>query len=290
MKSRKIPFLSFVTSPERKVKINLAGCNFNCRGCFAIAKYELGREFSLEGLIELLLTSCQTIYGGMVNEVQITGGEPTISKHYLLSLLNRLKELKIKNVTISTNGYLLNEEYIKELLTIKLNYLIKLDVKAYTDELHKWYTSKSNANVLRAVSLLKEYNLNFYVRTILIPDIIDADEIEKIAKFISKIDRNIVYKLYQFDSKHSENKVSSRGPTKEEMEEAFCIAKKYLNNVEFYTTETAYRKDYKFIEIRADELLDRFKDIDEISKKIIENWDLPYYTMNEILESRNITF
>jgi len=279
---KKIPFISFVVKPRRKAKINLSGCNFNCKGCFAIAKQEVGKSLSVDELIKLFTKSCRLIYGEQVDDVQMTGGEPTINADYLLSLIQNLKKLHINKIGISTNGYLLDRNLIKKLKFLNVDY-IKLDLKAYSDKIHSEYTGKSNANVLRAVNLLHHYNLNFYVRTIFMPDVIDFEEIEKIARFIGKVDRSINYKIYQFAPEQLDKKVS-RPPTDEEMRKAYSVAKRYLDNVEFYTTKTAYKPaPYKCIEVRADNLLNRFKKIDKISKSVIADWDMEYFTMNQIL-------
>lgn len=279
---RKVPFLTFVISPYRKVKINLSGCNFDCRGCFAIAKEEVGRELSVEELINLMVKACLFLYGEVAKEVQITGGEPTTNKCYLISLIKNLKELSVERISISTNGYLLDESLIEELKSLGVHH-IKLDLKAYTEKVHASYTGRSNACVLKALKLLHYYNLNFYVRTIFTPEIIGFEEIEKTARFLSEVDKTISYKIYQFAPEQLDNKVS-KSPTHKEMWKAYSLAKRYLDNVEFYTTETAYKPDpYKYIEVRADELLDRFKKIDEISKSVIRDWDMEYFTMNQIL-------
>ncbi|MGB9659012.1 MAG: radical SAM protein [Nitrososphaerales archaeon] len=285
---KKVPFLTCEVSPRKKVKINLSGCNFNCKGCFAIAKKDVGRELSVNGLLDLLVKSCQLIYGGLVEEVQMTGGEPTKDPDYLLYLIQGLRKLRINKIGISTNGHMLDKDLVEKLKSL-VDY-IKLDLKAYTEEIHKWYTGKSNANVLRAVRLLHDYGLNFYVRTIFIPNIIDVPEIEKIAKFLSSIDKNILYRLYEFAPEQLDVKLS-RKPTEEEMLKAFNIARKYLNNVEFFVYpeskisgyKTAYDPNYKIVEVRSDELLDNFRKVDKIAKSVNKNWDLQYFTMDQVL-------
>ena len=281
---RRVPFLTFVVSPYQKVKINLAGCNFDCKGCFAIAKREVGRELSVEGLIDLLVKGCQRIFGGIADDVQMTGGEPTVNKDYLFSLIQRLRELGVSKIGLSTNGYLLDRNLVEELKFWDINY-IKLDLKAYSDRIHKWYTGRSNKNILRAVRLLSEYELNFYVRTIYTPGMVESDEIEQIARFLSQVNRNVSYKIYQFAPEHIENERLRESPTAEQMLRASTIARGYLENAETYTTETVYEPDTSYIEVRADELLDEFKRIDEISKSTIETWNMPYFTMNQILIS-----
>jgi len=286
---KKIPFLTCEVSPRRKVKINLSGCNFDCRGCFAIAKQETGRILSVEGLLNLFTRSCQLVYGGPVGDVQMTGGEPTEDPDYLLSLIRGLRDLGVDRIGISTNGHMLDKGLVDELKSLSVDY-VKLDLKAYTDEIHKWYTGESNINVLRAVRLLHDHGLNFYVRTILIPGIVDVPEVEKIAQFLSRVDKNILYRLYQFAPERLDNKLS-RKPTGEEMLKGFEAARKHLDNVEFfvYNTpnasayETAYEPNYKIVEVRADELLESFKKIDEIAKSADRDWNVQHLTMDHVL-------
>lgn len=296
---RKVAFLTCEVSPRRKIKINLPGCNFDCKGCFSIAKKEIGRALSVDGLLDLLLKSCYLIYGGLVDDVQMTGGEPTMNPNYLLSLIQKLRELGVSKIGISTNGHMLSENLVGELNSLcGAGLYIKLDLKAYTDEIHKWYTGKSNINVLRAVRLLHEYNIDFYARTIVIPDIVDASEVGKIAKFLSSIDQGIPYKLYEFAPfefafEQFHDKLSRR-PTEEKMLKAFNVARKHLNNVEFFIYpgalnlktsphKTAYDPDYKFVEIRADELLGSFKRIDKLIKLTDPGWNVQYLTMDQVL-------
>ena len=287
---RKVPFLTCEESPRRKVKINLSGCDFDCKGCFAIAKQETGRTFSVEGLLNLFIKSCRLIYGGLVDDAQMTGGEPTKDPDYLLYLIRGLRDLGVSKIGISTNGHMLDRNLVEVLKALSVDY-IKLDLKAYTDEIHKWYTGESNINVLKAVELLHEYGLSFYVRTIFIPNIVDVPEVERIAKFLSGVDKNILYRLYQFAPEQLDVKFS-RSPTEEEMLKAFDVAKRYLNNVEFFiypktsrtsAYKTAYDPNYKIVEVRADELLEKFEKIDKISKQVDKNWNIQYLTMNQVL-------
>jgi len=288
--SKKVPFLTCEVTPRQKVKINLSGCNFSCRGCFAIAKKEGGREFTVKGLLGLLVKSFRRVYGHLIDDVQMTGGEPLTDPEYLFALVQGLKALGVSKIGISTNGYMLTKDVVKRLKALNVSY-IKLDLKAYSEDVHKWYTGKSNERVLRAVKLLHEHGLNFYVRTIVIPNIVDASEVEKIAKFLSSVDINILYRLYEFAPGQLEYKISRR-PTEEEMLEAYNAARKHLKNVEFFIYKpsktsnyrNAYDPNYKVVEVRADELLETFMKVDRLAKMADPGWSVQFYTMNQILE------
>lgn len=288
---RKVPFLSCELRPCKKVKINLSGCNFNCRGCFAIAKRECGRNLSVNELLELLVKSCRVIYGKLVNNVQMTGGEPLTDLDHLFSLIQGLRELGVNNISVSTNGYMLDEHAAKKLKALHVDY-VELDLKAYSKDVHIWYTGKDNDRVLRALRLLHKYDFDFCVQTIVIPNIVDVEEIAKIARFISSVSKDIPYRLYEFAPEQTACKFS-RKPTEDEMLEAYTAARKHLKNVEFFlykprssTYKTAYDLHYKVIEVRADELLKTFERVDRIAKAVDPDWNVQFFTMNQIFNGK----
>lgn len=282
MLMRKVSSLTFVISPVKRVYINLAGCNFDCRACFAVAKDWVGRDFTTEELLNFFIKACKLMWKGIADEVVLTGGEPTISSHYLLDLLKGLKELGIGKIELSTNGYLLGEDCVTKLKAGGID-LVKLDLKAYTEGVHRWYTGRGNGNVLRAIRLLHKLGLNFLIRTIFIPNIVDIDEVERIAAFLSEVNENIPYRIYQF----APGKTGiSRKPEREEILRAFDVAKQYLRNVEALTDVNSYRSDWTSVEICADELLPLYHEIAKSSAEFIESWKYRYkvFGMNQVLE------
>lgn len=281
---RKVPSITFCVKPSEKAWINLGGCNFNCKGCFAVAKEDVGRPLSVEELLKLFAESCILIYGRLVGDVVVTGGEPTLDPEYLIGLIDGLRGLSVRSVGLSTNGYLLDEDYVEGLRAAKVD-LIKLDIKAYTREVHRWYTGRSNEPVLRAARLLHESGINFYARTIFVPGIVDLEEVGRIAKFLGSIDRKITYRIYEFSPDHSRGRVSRR-PTKEEMLQAFEIAKRHLDNVEAIPASDVYDSSYEYVEVRDEGLAERFREVDEVSRSVIKAWRMGRVWMGEVLRAR----
>lgn len=279
---RKVSSLTLVVSPVHRAYLNLAGCNFDCRACFAVAKGMVGQEFSVEELLDFFVKVCKFMWGGIASEVALTGGEPTLSFDYLLTLLRELKKLDVGRVELSTNGYLLGQNDRVMRLKAEGIDLVKIDLKAHTDSIHRWYTGQSNSNVLKAIGLLHEFNLNFRVRTIFIPGIVDFDEIEKIASFIGSISTNIPYRIYQFAPRRT---TISRVPTRDEMLRALDIAKRYLNNVETLLDIISYRHDWVSVEICTDSLVETFQEIAEESARAVEGWGHRYkvISMSQVL-------
>lgn len=278
---RKIPFITFCIKPVRKAWINLAGCNFDCKGCFALAKEDVGKPLSVDELVNFFIKASQHIYGNVITDLVITGGEPTLNPAYLTSLIERLQKNSVSKIALSTNGYLLDEKLINQLKTLDID-LVKLDVKAFNKNLHYWYTGKSNKNVLKAVKLLYDYDVNFYVRTIFMPNIVDVNEVEKIAKFLSSISPEIPYRIYEFDPKHAKQPVT-RKPSIGEMVKAFEVARKYLVHVEAIPASEVYNSNYEYVEVRDDTLQDRFEKIDKISKLTIKGWKMKSIPFSKIL-------
>ena len=278
---RRVPFITFCIKPARKTWINLAGCNFDCKGCFAIAREDVGRPFSVTELTDFFIKACKYVCGGLVADVVITGGEPTLNPSYLVNLIKRLREVGVSRIALSTNGYLLDENLISQLKDLNVD-LVKLDIKAFSEDIHYWYTGRDNRSVLRAARLLYNHGLNFYVRTILMPNIVDVDEIERIARFLSSISPEIPYRIYEFDPLHARQPVT-RKPTLEEMVEASKVAKRYLAHVEAIPASTVYDSSYEYVEVRDEALMDKFNEIDEISKRAIKGWKMKSVPFNAIL-------
>jgi len=160
----------------------------------------------------------------------ITGGEPTIDKEYLVSLVRGLREKGFEKIVLMTNGYELgvDEDYVPELEEAGLTEA-HVDLKAYSEELHRWYTGKSNKPVLRAIEKLNASRIELLVQTIYMPGIVDETEIERIAQFLASLNPQIRYRINPFASVFAYEKVTRR-PTLEEIERAYEIASKYLPN------------------------------------------------------------
>ncbi|MEA2032760.1 MAG: radical SAM protein [Euryarchaeota archaeon] len=229
---RYVPFITLsLTEPKARIWITLSGCNFKCKGCFSIARDTVGEPMTVDGLINWVKKSSRAYNGNtLLQDAVITGGEPTLDKDFLMDLVLNLKmRIEVKHITLSTNGYLLDRRYVMELKDIGLD-VVKLDIKAYNESIHQWYTSMSNRPVLKAARYLWESKLDFRVETVLMPEIVDVEEIERIASFLAQIDPEIKYKVIKFAPGEAREKVARR-PSDDEIKLAVDSASKYLRNV-----------------------------------------------------------
>ena len=221
MEYRYIPFITLSEIAPR-VWITLSDCNFNCKGCFSPAKAIKGKKMSTDELVNLVRKASHEYYQKLPEEIIITGGEPTLNRDYLVDLVSKLK---FSYVIIESNGYLLDEKYVDDLVKAGLNEVM-LDLKACDEGLHKWYTGLSNRTLLRNLSVIHR-KMKLIIKTVYIPGIIDEVEIENIARLISNIDPKIEYRINDFKPL----KDISRSPTELEIENAYSLAKIHLKNV-----------------------------------------------------------
>jgi pyruvate formate lyase activating enzyme len=227
--TRYVPFISLSPSgPKSHAIITLAGCNFRCRGCFSSARQLIGQPMSVDELVKLIEMSCDC-YQVSPEKVKITGGEPTLNKEFLIALVQKLKEHGYGDLLLSTNGSLLDREYVTDLKDAGLTE-VALDMKAYTNSIHQWYTGRSNHAVLMAAKNLWECGLDFHVETVLRPGIVDCEEIEHIAAFLARIDRGIRYKITKFGAEYAKEKIARR-PTDKEVQHAVACALQHLKTV-----------------------------------------------------------
>ena len=275
---RKVPSLTYIESPVKRAYINLAGCNFRCRGCFAIARDNVGWNFSVDKLLRVFTRGCKHVWGyDVADQVVVTGGEPTLNRKFLLKLIERLKRLGVPKIELSTNGYMLDRDYIGSLKSAGVD-LVKIDVKAYTGSVHEWYTGKDNVRVLKAVRLLYESGIEFYVRTIMIPEVVGVDEIARIAKFLASIGRDVRYRIYQFASGIPKvlGRETFKPPRREDIIAALNAAREYLEDVDALVNVNSYRSDWRSVEFYADELAEVYRRVAAESVKAIKDWGSRY--------------
>lgn len=215
---------------EPRVWFMLTGCNFHCKGCFRPARDESGTKLTAEETLERMEQACLNYYGEVPTEAMITGGEPTLDKEYLLSLVRGLKAKGFKKIVLMTNGYALglDESYVPELEEAGLTEA-HVDVKAFSEDVHKWYTGESSKPVLRAIERLDASGIKLVVQTVYMPGIVEAQEIEKIAQFLASVNRDVGYRINPFAPIFAYERVTRR-PTLAEMERAYAVASRYLPN------------------------------------------------------------
>lgn len=213
-------------------------CSFSCRSCYVPYNYiDFGlfddpfsslngppaktpdKPFlSLDKVLELL-----TPY--KIKSSVFVGTEPSLDKE-MPGLAQQLHALHNSYNILLTNGYLLPDiTDIDEMI---------VSLKAFTPDVHRFYTGRENKNVLDNFKTVYQSGKKLQAETVLIPGLIEEDEIVKIASFVSSIDSNIPLRIDAYFPVGD-----NPWPAAESLrvQNAAEMARKYLNTVNCLTLD-----------------------------------------------------
>jgi pyruvate-formate lyase-activating enzyme len=235
--------ITYYTNDD-SIYVLFQGCNFHCKGCYikdTKVDYHLPndvkRRLQTRDFRLLSLSEFKNIVEGLIVKGAVLGGEePTLDEElpYVIDVLNRLDI----ETLLTTNGSALNEKTVKELEKVGLS-SIRMSIKAYDANIHQVYTGQTNRQVLDNFMLLAKSRIKLTVESILIPGLIEYDEIERIAKFIASIDPTIPYRIDGFVPFHN---APWRSPSPKEVIKAAKVAKRHLENVYYLHCKTGHKK------------------------------------------------
>ena len=212
-------------APKTKTaNIHFHGCNFNCLGCIRKKTvYDVHVKTKPKGKIRYLsLDEVLRILNRLsAKRAILMGGEPTVDPE-LPILTKKLHDSGIYSILL-TNGHELNEKLLESVNNICLS------IKAYSDELHRKFTGKSNKNALKNFRKIYSSGVSLSSEGIYIPGLIEVEEIKKIAQFISSIDSEIPYHI---DAYIPVNDLW-RAPNPQEIKNTVREARKHLKNVTY---------------------------------------------------------
>ena len=209
------------------------GCNFKCLFC---QNYDISQFKEVYGEItEKFLKNIHKVTPEKIVEdaiklncksISYTYNEPTIFIEFVKDIAVLAKKKSLKNILV-TNGYMSKEgfDFIKNEIDA-----MNIDLKSFSD---KFYIKLCGARLNPVLETIKRaYNAGIHIEitTLLIPGENDSDEeLEKIAKFISSVDKNIPWHISRFFPMY---KMNDKLPTPiTTLKKAEKIGKKYLNYV-----------------------------------------------------------
>jgi len=198
-------------------------CNFRCRYCFF--RPSGCRNHPPDFIADQILKISEETD---TERVLIAGGEPTLQED-LPELTGILAE-KL-HVTISTNGTR------RDVLGRSTFHEVHIDLKALDEEKHIHLTGESNREVLECIDEFSGSD-RIEVSTVLVPGLVDLDEIEGIAEFLSAWD--VPYRITGYVA-HA-NSLGARRPSDDEIRAAARISTKYLSSV---STSLDFRRHRK---------------------------------------------
>ncbi|MGP3668026.1 MAG: radical SAM protein [Candidatus Bathyarchaeota archaeon] len=231
---------------RRVLGLLFKNCNFNCLGCInklspwspslpknvqEKLKPQPLKTLSLERLKQILPQFSD------VKIVLLSGQEPTLDPN-LPKIVEMLSHHGL-GIILETNAYCLDENKIRSLEVAGLDE-VRVSIKAYNDKLHKYYTGKSNKDVLKNFRLLWGSELVPRATTVLIPGLIDKGEVENIAGFVSSVDEGIMFTVIGYVAVPS---APWRSASVDEVVEAVNVSRRYLRNVWWVHNEVQIKEE-----------------------------------------------
>ena len=214
------------------------GCNLDCRGCYKnydIYDLSLG-EKSLDQLAQSQKAEPPTSFL-TVDEVmaKIAGLEVKraifMGKEAALDPLMPALAAAVHGDTSSFNILLSNGLKLADLDHIDE---VTFSFKAFSDEVHRQYTGISNRQILENFKAIYKSGKQLQAEIAFIPDLVENEQIEALARFIASIDKNLLFRITSYFAVPGAPWLSA---SRRDVERAASLAEKYLNNVTFVTAD-----------------------------------------------------
>lgn len=218
-----------VTLWEPREKATAWHAHDTCRCCGSCVLHG-ERSIGCPGILdaESIVLSPQG-FGPARNIVAFTGGDLTCCPEFYGECAELIKARTKLWFLIETNGYGLTPQNLNYLKASGVD-AFWLDIKAYEPEKHKWLTGCPNDRVLELPEETMKRGFVLEVLSLLIPGLVEVDELEKIARSLKRVDRGIPFTVLAFFPEHKMK--DFRSPSVEEMVRAYeAVKSKGLTNV-----------------------------------------------------------
>jgi len=173
-----------------------------CGECITTCNYNairtIGQEHTVRSLVDVIMKD-ETYFNISGGGVTFSGGEPLMFMEYLTEVCEKLKEANV-DIAIQTSGYFDFETFEKKISPYIST--IYFDLKIADEELHRYYTKKSNKLILHNLhNLFSPKKHKIIIRTPLIRGITDTFEnLTRIKEIISEYDHDGYEQLLFNDS------------------------------------------------------------------------------------------
>ena len=200
------------------------GCTFRCPICsYRLASGADGTPGLVYPRPERFLTSDEikdALRSVSPEKVNFMGGEPTVAKA-LPEILDFVKnELHARTALGHTNG---------SDLDLKNLDAANVGLKAWDESVHKFITGIDKARIYGNFEKAAERGVELKANLIYIPGLVDLDQVEAVAKFLSKFD-DIPFHIMGYIPVPGQ---PYRRPTVDEMVNAQNVALRHLKNVKY---------------------------------------------------------
>jgi len=157
------------------------GCNFRCAFCHNPELVDPEKIKKQPQITEEAFFKFLKSRKGLLQGVCITGGEPTVQSD-LVDFVNKIKQDGFL-VKLDTNGS--HPKILAKLLEKKLLDFIAMDIKSSEDKYSEIINKKIDLeNISKSIGLIRSSSLDYELRTTVVPDLIDENEVKKIGEWL----------------------------------------------------------------------------------------------------------
>ncbi len=165
-----------VDGPGIRSVVFMQGCNLRCAFCHNPDTWSTAPNniLSTKNLISKLL-KFKPYYDATGGGVTFSGGEPLLQPEFLLDILKKCKYYKI-NTAIDTSGIgHCGDKVYRPCYDEILRYtdLILLDIKHFDSQIYKLITQREIALFNEFLDILKNHNIDIWIRAVIVPGIND---------------------------------------------------------------------------------------------------------------------
>jgi pyruvate-formate lyase-activating enzyme len=161
-------------------------------------------------------------FGPARNIVALTGGDVSCCPDFYAECARLIKAQTNLWIMIETNGYGLTPQNLDRFQESGVD-AFWLDIKARNPEKHRWLTGCSNEHILSLPAEILKRGFTLEILSLYIPSLVEADELEMIAKDLAAVDSLIPFTILAF---FPEFKMEAfRPPSTREMVEAYLRVK-----------------------------------------------------------------
>jgi len=210
-------------------------CNLNCKYCYNYWKAN-SKSYLEEYEQYKPLNTLKKIFKYVnIRNITFSGGEPTINYEELIDCII-FSKLKGKKVTLITNGTLLNEEKINQLIKLKVD-MYELTINSYDKSIHENMNGVKDSfdKTVNTIKLLVEKE-----QKVTVPIVItkyNCENITKTLEFIKSLGaKNIMLNRYNIGG-NGVNNPSDVSASKEQLRKAFFEANEFAKreNIKLYS-------------------------------------------------------
>ncbi|MFQ5981558.1 MAG: radical SAM protein [Candidatus Heimdallarchaeota archaeon] len=219
-------------APPQSYTVFLAACNFKCLNCqnWEIAHYPVTNapirgQVNPEIIAQEGVSAIHSITGRLIHADRFffSGGSPTVSLPWIEEVISHGRSLDSTiKVNFDTNGFPSKESFCR---ILAFSDSITFDLKAISDDIHRALTGAPVEPVLKNAETMARYARKLWeFRILVIPSIVDVEEIQLICEFIASLDETLPVCFLAFRPNYCLD--SHPGAPQKLMEQCLAIAQK----------------------------------------------------------------